>query len=476
MIGFLNWMNRRPFILLFVLAYALSLRAQPGVLILRPQKEEKPKATNSMVGRGFQEAALFKNGDVLAGTLLGIQSNLVVWKHPDAQKAVELTAAMLAELQIKAESKSHSASTNACVVRLTNDDQFEGELVSLDAEHLILKTWYAGEITLPRNFIQTIVPTGPSRSTIFEGPAGLDGWTLGKTTQALPNQGQWIYRNGAFYASKAASIARDLHLPEVSSFSFDLTWKGYFQMAIAIYSDSLQPVSLANKETEPDFGGFYSLQLNTFAANLLPITRNDPIRYLGQASLLTLSQKNKAHIDIRTSKPRHSISLLVNGEMVREWIDPAEFAGKGSAVRFVHQGQGAVKIENIKVTEWDGQFEEREQQPPPVKTDLAKLRNGDRVTGTLATIRDGSASMSMGERKLDIPFTRGKEFSFAREKSVRPPAQGADVRGFFARGGAVTLQIEKWDTNSLVAVSPAFGRATFHPRAFTRLEFLPVKP
>ena len=48
----------------------------------------------------------------------------------------------------------------------------------------------------------------------------------------------------------------------------------------------------------------------------MPITKNDPIRYLGQASLLTLSQKNRAHVEIRTSKPRHSITLMVNGEPV----------------------------------------------------------------------------------------------------------------------------------------------------------------
>jgi hypothetical protein len=468
-------MNNFAAILIFLLGAALIRAQAPGVLILRPQKEATPKPTNAPIGRAFQEGVLFRNGDMLAGSLIGIQSNKVIWKHPDATGPVELTTKELAELQLKAESKSHNDSTNACVVRLTNDDQMEGELLNLDGSQLTIKTWYAGEIKLPRNLIQSITPTGPSRSTLFEGPAGLDGWTLGKTTQSLPNQGNWIYRNGAFYASKAASIARDVHLPDVSSFSFDLTWKGYFQMAIALYSDSLQPVSLANKENEPDFGGFYSLQLNTFSANLLPITRNDPIRYLGQASLLTLSQKNRAHIDIRTSKPRHSVSLLVNGDLVREWIDPSEFAGRGSAVRFVHQGQGAVKIENIKVTEWDGLFEDKDAQPPPAKTDLAKLRNGDRVSGSLQTIRDGAVTMKTAERNLDIPFTRAKELTFARETSTRPPAQPVDVRAFFARGGSITLQIENWSPENFTATSPAFGRATLHPRAFTRLEFITPK-
>jgi hypothetical protein len=459
--------------LLAVAASVASSHAQLNALILRPQPEEKAApATNAPSIRGFQEAVLLRNGDILAGSLQGIQSNIVTWKHPDAANAVDLKIPAISELQVKAESRTHNASTNACLVRLTNDDQLEGELIALDGSQIALKTWYAGELRFPRSLVQSIMPTGPSRSTIYEGPAGLDGWTLGKTTSDLPNQGQWAYRNGAFYATKAASIARDVHLPDVSSLAFDLTWKGYFQLAIALYSDSLQPVSLANKESAPDFGGFYSLQLNTFSANLLPITKSDPIRYLGQASLLTLSQKNRAHIDIRSHKARHSITLMVNGELVREWIDPSEFAGKGTAIRFVHQGQGAVKIENIKVTEWDGLFEDKETPPPPAKQDLAKLRNGDRASGNVESIHDGLISINVLDRKLEIPFTRAKEIAFAREHSTRPNALPVDVHAYFTRGGSLSLQLEKWDNDSLVAISPVFGKTTFHPRTFTRLEFL----
>lgn len=457
-----------------LLALRSSLAQAPGVLIIRPGKEQTVTSTTNAAPtlRASQEAILLRNGDILGGTLQSIQSNLVTWKHPDAAAPVELKIAGIAELQVKSEARTHAESTNACMVRLTNDDQLEGELLSLDASQIALKTWYAGELRFPRSLVQSIQPTGPSRSTIFEGPASLEGWTLGKTTAELPNQGQWAYRNGALYATRAASIARDVHLPDVSSIQFDLTWKGYFQLAIALYSDSLQPVSLANKESAPDFGGFYSLQLNTFSANLLPITKNDPIRYLGQASLLTLSQKSRAHVDIRTSKARHSITLMVNGDIVREWIDPAEFAGHGSAIRFVHQGQGAVKIENIKVTEWDGLFEDKEAPPPPARQDLAKLRNGDRASGSIATIQDGVITMTVLDRKLEIPFTRAKELAFARERSTKPETSALDVHAFFTRGGSLSLQVEKWDAQSFVATSPIFGKATFHPRAFNRLEFI----
>src|SRR4051812_45559270 len=114
-------MNRALFILVFLFVALAKAQVQPDVLILRPQKEALPaRPTNGPVVRGFQEAALFRNGDVLAGTLVGIRSNQVVWKHPDAKESVELTMDSLAELQIKAETKSHNDSTNACMVKLTN--------------------------------------------------------------------------------------------------------------------------------------------------------------------------------------------------------------------------------------------------------------------------------------------------------------------------------------------------------------------
>jgi hypothetical protein len=452
-----------------------QVQIQPGILITRParpaQKTEPVQAVPPTINSSM-EAALLKNGDILAGALIGIQSNTITWKHPDAAAPIQLSLPQLSELQVKAESHSHNDSTNACLIRFTNDDQLEAELISLTETEAHLKTWYAGNLKIPRNLIQTITPTGPTRSTIFEGPAGMDGWTLGNLTAALPNQGQWQYRNGAFYAAKSASIARDVRLPDISSLQFDLSWKGYFQLAVALYTDSLQPVSLANKENEPSFGGFYSLQLNTFSANLMPITPKDPIRYLGQASLLTLSQKSRAHIDIRTHKARHSISLLVNGELIREWIDPADFAGRGSAIRFVHQGQGAVKIDNIKVTEWDGLFEDRDPPPPPAKQDLARLRNGDRLPGDLITIQDGQIAMTGGDAKPPVAFTRAKEIAFARDRAAKPTAIPADLRAYFSRGGSLTLQIEKWDQQTLTATSPLFGKMTLNPRTFTRLEFL----
>ena len=313
---------------------------------------------------------------------------------------------------------------------------------------------------------------GASRPSLFEGPKSLEGWTMGKINTALVGSnesGDWRFKEGAFYAARSASIARNVDLPDVASIQFDLAWRGFFHLAIALYTDYMQPVNLATKETEPEFGGFYSLQFNTFYANLLPIKKLDPLRYLGQAPLQMLNAKNSAHVDIRANKSKRSIALLVDGVLVKDWIDPEPFAGTGKGVRFVHQGQGSVRLSNIRVTEWDGQFEEKYSIPPGSTADLVKVRNGERLSGTIQTIQNGELNMSTpaGPRTLKMDGIKQLEFA-----PVQPPAQdSASFRAFFPDGAHVTFKIDKWDAASGASVeSPNFGKAVFKPSAFNRLQ------
>jgi hypothetical protein len=286
----------------------------------------------------------------------------------------------------------------------------------------------------------------------------------------LMDSGQWLYQNHAFYALKSASIARDVHLPEMASFSFDIEWRGFFHVAVALYTEYLNPVNLANKETEPKFGGFYSLQINPFSANLLPVKQTEPLRYLGQAPLQNLSQKSSAHIDIRVNKQKKLIALLIDGVVVKQWVDTDEFAGTGSAIRFVHQGQGAVKLTNIKVAEWDGQFEEPPSVTPNKTQDIARLKNGDRVPGSVKLIQDGKMKVEGGGTLLDIPMSRVKQIEFAG-RSMSPTNSPNVVRAFLTSGGSITFELQKWSPEGLLAKSENFGTVTFKPDAFSRLLF-----
>jgi hypothetical protein len=429
-----------------------------------------PGASDRLSSR---ETLLFRNGDLLYGALEAIDpSKGLLWRHSDVDRVIQFRADAVAEVHFPVQPLGGSNVVNACRCQLNNGDELEGSLVRLDQERAVLQTWYAGEISLPRRNIQSIVPILPEGRTVFFGPTGLEGWTIGKVVSGLGDAGEWKYKNGAFYATNAASIARDVKLPDVAKIEFDLAWKGIFQLAVALYTDYYQPINLGNKDSEPEFGGFYSLQLNSFSANLLPVKKNDPLRYLGQVSVPMFNQKNTAHVEVRASKPKRTISLLVDGQLVKQWSENEEFVGQGTGVRFVHQGQvqSKVKLSHFRVSEWDGQFDEKPTPNPDRKQDIAKLRNGDKVVGTLESIQDGRVSIATGGTNLEIPLGRVKQIELAQSPVRQSSPDQGNIRAFFRRGGAVTFQLERWEANKVMGTSPNFGRLAFDASAFSRVE------
>jgi hypothetical protein len=137
---------------------------------------------------------------------------------------------------------------------LTNQDELSGQLTGFDSERLVLDTWYAGALMIPRKMVQFIQPKQLPAPPLFAGPTGLEGWTIGKVSSTVSDAGQWRYKDGAFYATQAASIARDVKLPGTAILEFDLAAR-QLSFGGCLCTDYLHPVSLASKESEPDFGG-----------------------------------------------------------------------------------------------------------------------------------------------------------------------------------------------------------------------------
>ena len=446
------------------------------------QSAVRPAATASQ-GRGqnkastdSRDALFFQNGDMLYGSLRVIDPGAgVQWRHPDALDPIEFFTDSLSEIRFGYRPLPPITSTNACQIRLSNQDELEGNLIALNAARVELETWYGGKIEIPRKFVQFIAPKPADRPPIFAGPSGLDGWIIGQV-QTVPNAGQWSYKDEAFFATQSASIARDLKLPDVASLQFDLSWKGMLYIAVALYTDYMQPINLQTKETGPDFGGFYSLQLNSYTVNLLPVSKLEPLRYLGQTSVPAFSQKNKVHVEIRANKPKRMVALMVDGVLVKQWIDTEDFIGKGTGARFVHQGQGSVKLSNIRVAEWDGQFEEKPSATPDSKSDMGRLLNGDKVTGDLQSVTDGKAAFALPDGSaLNIPLNRVKFLEMAGQKMERPRDNTANVRATFRRGGSLWLHLEKWDAQEIIGTHPCFGKIVLNPAAFERVEFYPAE-
>ncbi len=460
------------------------------------------------------DTLLLRNGDRLYGKLLAIDSqNTVRWQHPDAAQPIEFKPETVSQIDFPPRHVPTGRSDYACKVYLAEGGLLQGTLVSCDLESVALDTWYAGRLHVARNAIRTL-SVSAAATTAFDGITSMEGWTQGSAAAAFAGEaGQWVYRNGAFYANKPASLARDLGLADVAEIEFDLTWKGALNLAIALYTDSLQPILLSNKENGPDFGGFYSLRIQSVFMQLMRIKKREPLSQssLGDLVVPSLSQSNRVHMDLRISKPRHSIAMFIDGALIKQWIDTNGFAGEGKGVRFVQNPPGgAVKISNLRVSHWDGVFEDNRPAELDPARDTAWLSDGSALAGTVESIANGKLTVQTAREKIEVPLTLLRNLDFAQPPGKAPangalalraaPAPGGAIaypggvrvyqwgsvqprngtspetmgntRASFTQGGFVFFQLDSWSPDGLVAHSPAFGKAKFNPAAFVRVQFL----
>jgi hypothetical protein len=128
--------------------------------------------------------------------------NGVRWRHAEALGPIDFNTNNISQIYFRSRAEREVERPNTCRVQLGNEDELEGSLISCDREKIVLETWYAGKLEIPRRIAQVIRPVPADRSAIYEGPTGLDGWTMGKVAATVPDPGEWKFRNGAFYASR----------------------------------------------------------------------------------------------------------------------------------------------------------------------------------------------------------------------------------------------------------------------------------
>jgi hypothetical protein len=459
-----TWMNRvaRSASVLAGLSLAAALAAGAPA----PPPSESSTAQNPS-----SDGLLFRNGDLLYGELLSIDvQSAVLWRHPDAALPIEFKPDSVVQIDFPAPKTSTPPSSNSWRLLLADGDTLEGDLVSCDRDAVFWQTWYAGRLSIPRASLQSLDFVGHSPA-VFDGITGLDGWTQAAAAATGPGEsGRWTYRNGAFYADKTASIARDFKLPDLAEIQFDLAWKGVLNMAVALYTDSLQPVLLNLKDQAPDFGGFYSFCFQgTAVIDMRAIKKLDPLRSLGQLLDPSLNSKDRLHVDLRVNKAQHKITLLLDDTLVKEWVDPQGFIGEGTGMRFVQNPGSVIKLSHLRVTHWNGTMEE-----PAADTgqDTCWLENGNDIAGAIESISNGKITVRTTNGPVNIPLAELKAVSFAHPHAGLRQAQAATVRATFNQGGGLSFILESWRPNEMIVRSADFGKARINPAAFTRLRFL----
>jgi hypothetical protein len=175
-------------------------------------------------------------------------------------------------------------------------------------------------------------------------------------------------------------------------------------------------------------------------------------------------------VSLRADKQKKTISLVVNGEKIKEWTDTGDFP-KGQNLVFHQQSQATTKISGLKITAWNGKFETDDAGGQKTKDDFVKLINGDRISGALKNIQNGKMSFQTAFAPLEVPLERIDTIEMAGTKTEKPPKQAGDVKLTFLDRGSILLHLDQWDGQQIVGSSPNFGQVKLNPAAFGEMQF-----
>ena len=251
-----------------------------------------------------QDTLSFLNKDQLHGILLGIdQDSGLRWQSPEAHDPIVFKTGKLSQVKLDSHKAAAAAGKSGQRIGLTNGDEFPGNIVSLDDKILVLDTWYAGRLSIPRAMLRRVTPLPNADSSIYEGPTGLEGWVIGRMGAGR----SWSFRDGALVGTNYGTIGRDMKLPDMSNIGFDAVVRGNSQFSIGIYSDRAD-----------NFGNCYMLmlQLSNGYTEMQRYSRNGGSNDLGSTQLQNIVRREKSHIELRTNKEKKSIWLLIDGFLI----------------------------------------------------------------------------------------------------------------------------------------------------------------
>jgi hypothetical protein len=471
-------MNPRTSALAAVLAlcFAIPVRADDG---------DTPGG-NPAPGIGLVN---FANGDTLTGSVAGWDKEGLHWKGAFSADPVLLKPANpnMIDIRFPPRDAPAGAALADSDLLLANGDVLPGAVISLDDKTLLLQTWYAGKLAVPRDLVRRIVRS----AVIYNGPNALEEWSIATT---LAHQSTWTCVDGVLNTPGYGAIGRDIKLPPLARIEFDLAFPPGNSSTTTIHI-------CADRVPDPRVSYIFQLSPNG-TIDFAKYFRETPNIRIGQpvslhpatpqqewvAQMMQMNpnarqergrmEPQKIHFEIRIDKHTKSIWLYADGKMLEQYSGLDDIASMGSGLVFSSGAPDSpLSIAKIKVFPWSGGpgFPE---DAAAAGGDELQLLNGDALHGRLESIAGGKVLFTSSGGALQIPlgdieFIRiaGGEADAALSKtSVDAP--GAVRLHFLVRGG-VTAEIESWDAKGVTAASPDFGRAVFLPGAFRRVEFNP---
>jgi len=162
------------------------------------------------------------DGTQLRGTLLKpIEGGKLSWKIAASRTPLEYPETMVAGVFFSAakEDKNRSTLRGRDTIRLASGDWLPGDVVSLDARSLVLKTELGAELTFPLAELRHVYLSPEVTAALADGATGPDLWSNGwspnrgtvypsrRTSETTPRKEDiWLYHDGSYILKNASQI------------------------------------------------------------------------------------------------------------------------------------------------------------------------------------------------------------------------------------------------------------------------------
>ncbi|WFB36215.1 hypothetical protein P3T73_00355 [Kiritimatiellota bacterium B12222] len=400
----------------------------------------------------------FLNEDQISGALLEMsESEGVVWKHPDASTKVSYGLANLKKVELKTVMTDGAPLSRLPKIILTNGDAYRGKIVHMDADVLQLESPMAGTFTLQSKMVAAIRPSSSSGS-IYEGPSSLEEWELNNSN------GNWKYEKNALFSDNHNQIIGQEFddLPDMVSLAFDLEWRGNCNLQVGFWGRDPKNVN-QNCYTLNIQNGYIRCY-----RNYDKIGRND----LGNIQVRDKMNDGSLEVELLLNRAKKEIMILFDGELVARWSDTFEGNIRGDAMLFGGMGNNPLKLSNIRLREWDGEFDMGEDQSLE-DTDQLTTSNGDVFAGTLEKIEAEVLYFKNDFAVFQVPMDRVDEVRFAQGTRREPRLQKGDVKISFPNTEVITLSLLNMDQRVFTGKSEATGEITLQKKYFDAIQFNP---
>jgi hypothetical protein len=423
----------------------------PGATGLKPPPSSKPAEATDLLE--------FLSGDRLRGELGAVDPASVTWRHPAADEPLRFRSAALQAARLAPPHTAAPSDAEPSLVHLTNDDVLAGRLLSLDAGTLVLDTWYAGPVSIRRAMVRRLVPNQKAQAVVYSGPDDLANWSVGE--RGLP--GAWKLRGDTLVCYQQTPIGREIEgWPERSRIDFDVAWDNYPGFNICFYADSLQIYN----------NNGYMLQVSGSSLYFRRQQRNKGATNLWNENLERFNQSRtrRASFSLLVDRARAAFTLLVDGNVVRQWTDSTGFAGEGQGIVLQPQAMGGMRFSNLRVAHWNGAVPEADNRPDPAQDHLDFI-NRDTVSGELLSIAEGKAKVKSSYGEVEVPLERISDITLAQQNLERARRNKQDVRAHFAGSSVVTFGLDRMDGDRLAGSSENFGEIAVPLPALRQVEF-----